>query len=326
MQRPKKRDRELKAPFCLDRMASGACQHPGSLRWTEGGLLFSPGRSHAPLALQFAILFLLSVTVILTLLGAGPTTDAADLFRQGNAAFDRGDYETALSLYRRAEGKIADPGWLAFNEGAALYRLGRYREAEVHYWLSRQDAAGPRLPRVLYDLGNAVFQQAGTRDAALLQRAIGFYEECLSQTEAEPEVLDNARHNLELARALLKNAKARKDDHPSESNPGKRPAEDLQPPKQSNLAGDDSGLDNDAGTGQRPAEGSEHESRGDSKNPKHQPGVGNLPPVPDSDQPVPLNSEDTSAYLKKASERILKERRGHYGKSASRPSQNIKDW
>jgi hypothetical protein len=276
--------------------------------------------------LRFAILFLLFLNVFWLLLGAEPNSDAADLFRQGNIAFDRAEYETALTLYRRAEGRVDDPGWLAFNEGAALYRLGRFREAEIHYWLSRQDATGPRLARVLYDLGNTVFQQAGTRDVALLQRAISYYEECLSQPKADPELLDNARHNLDLARALLKNAKAKKDDHPKESNQGHRPAEDLQPPKQANLAGADSGSDADAGSGDRPSEGPEQENRGDSKNPKRQPGIGNLPPISDSDQPAPLSSEDTSAYLKKAAERILKERRSHYGKSNARPSRNIKDW
>jgi len=294
----------------------------------------SPGRSHAPLAclkfaicnLQFAILFFLCLSLPVFLLGAEATSDGADLLRQGNAAFEREDYENALSLYRRAEGKIDDPGWLAFNEGAALYRLGRYREAEIHYWLSRQDAIGPRLHRVLYDLGNAVLRQAGPRDVALLQRAIGFYEECLTQPDLDPELEHDARHNLALARALLKRAKAGKESRPEESTQGHNHAEDSKPQTQPNLGSSIPGVDDDAGSGQRPSEGSEHDSRGDSKNPKHHPGIGNLPPVPDSDQLVPLNSEDISLYLKKAADRILRERRGYHGKSSSRPSQNVKDW
>src|SRR5262249_34392419 len=127
------------------------------------------------LELQSSVLILSFTTTLL--LAASPFSDAEDLLHQGNTAFARGDYETALGYYRQAEGQIADPGLLAFNEAAALYKLGRYREAEIHYWLARQDAAGERLARVLYDLGNAVFQQASSKDVPLLQRAIGFYEE-----------------------------------------------------------------------------------------------------------------------------------------------------
>jgi len=258
--------------------------------------------------------------------GAEPASDAADFLRQGNEAFERNDYELSLSFYQRAEGKIADPGWLAFNEGAALYKLGRYREAEIQYWLSRQDAAGPRLARILYDLGNAVFRQTGSKDASLLQRAIGSYEECLVQPDADPELLENARHNLALARDLLKKTKAGNQNRPDQPSPSSKQPGDSNPETQPNHAGSNSGLDDDGGAGQRPAEGSDQHDPGHSQKASRQPGIGNLPPVSDSDQLVYLNSKDTSAYLKQAAERILKERRGHYGKSASRPSQNIKDW
>jgi hypothetical protein len=92
------------------------------------------------------------------------------------------------------------------------------------------------------------------------------------------------------------------------------------------LTGVNPGGDDDGGSGQQPSEGSEPEDRTNSKNSRRQPGIGNLPPVPDSDRLVPLNADDTSAYLRKVTERVLKERRSHYGKSASRPSQNVKDW
>jgi hypothetical protein len=276
--------------------------------------------------LRFASFILACLSLSFFLSGAGPASDALDVLRQGNAAFERDEYELSLSLYRRAEGKIADPGWLAFNEGAALYKLGRYREAEIHYWLSRQDAVGPRLARILYDLGNAVFRQAGSKDAALFQRAIGFYEECLSQAKADPELLENARHNLALARELLKKSKAGNQNPPEPSNPGNKQPRDSIPEMQPNHVGSNSGLEDDSGSGRQTTEGSDREEEGNSKKASRQPGIGNLPPVPDSDELVPLNSKDTSAYLKKAAERILKERRGHYGKSGSRPSQNIKDW
>jgi len=260
------------------------------------------------------------------LVAASPSFDSEDLLERGNTAFAKGDYETALGYYRQAEGRNADPGLLAFNEAAALYKLGRYREAETHYWLTRQDATGDRLARVLYDLGNAVFQQAGSRDAPLLQRAVGFYEECLSHTDAEPELLVNAHFNLQLALERLKRAKSAKENPADEPKPGRRPGEESTPDSQPPVIGAEAGLETDAGAGQRAGEGSEKESPTGSQNTRRQGGIGNLPPVPDTDQLVSLTSMDTDAYLKKAAERILSEHRAHYGKSSSRPSQNLKDW
>ncbi len=258
------------------------------------------------------------------LLAASPSSDAEDLLHRGNSAFGQGDYETALGYYRQAEGRIADPGLLAFNESAALYRLGRYREAEIHYWLARQDAAGERLARVLYDLGNAVFQQASSKDVPLLQRAIAFYEECLRHQDADPELLVNAQFNLQLARERLKHAKTEKENPSDGSKPGSKPGDDSTPETPPAAIGAGADLERDAGAGQRAVGGSENETK--SQDAKHQGGIGNLPPVPDSDQLAPLSSFDTSAYLKKAAERILNEHRAHYAKSASRPSQNLKDW
>ena len=123
---------------------------PGNARSS----IFDPQSSISLLCFLFAVL----------VMAASPSSEAEKLLDRGNTAFVKGEYETALSYYRQAEGRITDPGLLAFNEGAALYKLGRYREAEIHYWLTRQEAMGERLARVLYDLGNAVFQQAGSRD------------------------------------------------------------------------------------------------------------------------------------------------------------------
>jgi Ca-activated chloride channel family protein len=292
-------------------------------RSREGSVPVNPRSSILNPQSAMLVLCFVAATFVM---GASPTSDAENLLERGNLAFGRGEYETALGHYRQAEGRIGDPGLLAFNEGAAFYKLGRYREAEIHYGLSRQDAAGDRLTRVLYDLGNAVFQQAGSRDAPLLQRAVAFYEECLSHTDADPELLLNARFNLELARERLKRAKAAKENPSDEAKGGNKPEEDLPSKSQPPEIGAEAGLESDVGPGRRVAEGAGAENATQSQNAKRQGGIGNLPPVPDTDQLVPLTSLDTSAYLRKTAERILREHRAYYGKSASRPSQNLKDW
>src|SRR6516164_1882882 len=96
----------------------------------------------------------------LALVSAAPPEEADRLVRLGNEAFDREDYAAAMVYYTQAEDHITDPGLVAFNKGAALYRLGRFREAELHYLRCREDAAGERRARLLYDLANAILQQA----------------------------------------------------------------------------------------------------------------------------------------------------------------------
>jgi tetratricopeptide (TPR) repeat protein len=285
--------------------------------------------SNSPLTLpnlRPAVFFLFLLSYFTVLAGADSTSSAEEELRQGNAAFDRNDFETALNLYQQAEGKFSDPGLLAFNEGAALYRLGRYREAEIHYWLCRQDAVGQRLVRVLYDLGNAVYRQAGDKDKAIFERAIEFYEECLKNPDTDPELAENARHNLALALAALKKTKGAAPNRPEESSPDNKPTDDRNRQSPPNSTGSSPGTEDDTGSGQQVAHGSEHEDLTKSQKPGRRPGVGNLPPIPDSDQLTPLNLNDTAEYLKQAADRILRERRGHYGKSIFRPAQNIKDW
>src|SRR5260370_19105608 len=127
---------------CCYTRAGGTCERRSVLvskrdvtRLASGGPL--PNLRFAICDLQFAFLFFLSLSLPWFVIGANPAFDAADMLLQGNAAFDREEYETALNFYRQAEGKIADPGWLAFNEGAALYRLGPDHEAQHEYLLSR---------------------------------------------------------------------------------------------------------------------------------------------------------------------------------------------
>src|SRR4051812_48041322 len=59
----------------------------------------------------------------LLVLGAAPDANVERLLREGNAAFDRGDYEQAVEFYSQAEDRATDPGQVAYNKATALYRL-----------------------------------------------------------------------------------------------------------------------------------------------------------------------------------------------------------
>src|SRR5205085_3914789 len=138
---------------------------------------------------------------LLCLLAAGLRLAAADrsaapdeLTRRGNAALGD-DPAAALGWYNRAEERTTDPGLVAFNEAVALYRLGRYREAELHFRRCREDATGERLARLLAGLGNCLVRRSRGSDANLLDQAIGSYEACLAQADLDPSLADDVRHN-----------------------------------------------------------------------------------------------------------------------------------
>jgi hypothetical protein len=79
-----------------------------------------------------------STVAVLVLLAAGsvaaaaPIDDAKRAFSEGKAAFERGDYEAALSHYQRANLILPAPN-LYYNIGATYERLGRYQEAALAF-------------------------------------------------------------------------------------------------------------------------------------------------------------------------------------------------
>src|SRR6478736_5916071 len=96
---------------------------------------------------------LMAAMPAILLLGAAPDTNVERLLRDGNAAFDRSDYEQAVEFYTQAEDRATDPGQVAYNKATALYRLAldekeegtgdpgsRFRKAEDYYRRSAEGA------------------------------------------------------------------------------------------------------------------------------------------------------------------------------------------
>jgi hypothetical protein len=154
---------------------------------------------------------LIGLVIGLILLEAGrrlirPVNEAA---AAGSQAYKAGDYTRAEARFRQAEQTDPDPGRAAHNHAAALYRLGRFNDADKDYDRSAEGTA-LRAARAAYDRGDCVFCEAcaeeGTADPALLERAVQHYEACLQMEGHTPEagsLFDDARHNLELAKLIL---------------------------------------------------------------------------------------------------------------------------
>jgi Ca-activated chloride channel family protein len=274
----------------------------------------------------------------LVLLAAAALPAPLELVRRGNVAFDRGDYAAAVDLYAAAEDPIADPGLVAFNEATALYRLaglpenaGRraslYREAELHYRRCLEDAAGSRRASALYGLGNSLLLESAGGDPEPLREAVRAYEDCLSQDGLAPPLADDARHNLELAKLLWLQAKAAKkdqhEDDPDEDHKPPRPPPGREDDNQPGAAQQMAGTPSPSGDKMRAETQAGQEP---IKTDEQSPGAGNLPPVPDRDELVPMPPEDAAAHLERATAQVLRERHEHQHMTARAPSAGVKDW
>lgn len=271
--------------------------------------------------LQWFFLF----PIALALLSAAAPIDPLDLVRAGNAAFARAEYAQAVDFYSRAEETITDPGLAAFNKAAALYRLGDYPEAENYYLRSLQDASGERKARLLFNLGNAVLRQTRGDDGPLLDRAIGYYEDCLRHAGADANLLDDARYNLQVAQAARR--KAKKNEQGSEnSSPDRLPdrQDDKQQGDRPSRGNEEHGDPEQKGSIRNVEPGAEKDKRHRSR--RFMPGVGNLPLVPDEDKRVSLSVEDALDHLHAAAERIARERKQHRQRSLPPASRNVLDW
>ena len=268
---------------------------------------------------------------------AAPAPDWRTLLRQGDAAYERGDYTAAAALYEQAGDRSTDPGLVSFDLAAAQYRLALAsdadrprlaQEAEQSYRCCIEPDSPRRAP-ALYGLGNALLLKADGRDADALTAAIAAYEQCLAQANLDVELADDARHNLEQARLQLLQiapAGAHPKDEPSTGDgpPKPKPPPDKTPGSPQNPTHDQSGTKVKPDGSGKPAKQEEGMKSVETTAPT--PGEGNLPPVPDRADLPPLSAEDAERHLELAAERIQEDFKAHRRAKAAAPAANVRDW
>ena len=174
---------------------------------------------------------LIGFLIGLALVAAGRRlrTPADDVLAAAAEAARRDDHARAAEAYRRAEALAAAAPAVFHNHAAALYRQGRYADAEELYARSAEGSE-VRAARAAYNRGNCIVSQ-GCPDGEsskpdFLTRAIDQYRACLDQEgRCAPggTLFADARYNLELAKALLNQR------NESEAPPASPPAEDKPP-------------------------------------------------------------------------------------------------
>ena len=271
--------------------------------------------------------------LVLLLLGAGTVVDPEELVRQGNAAFAAQEYAQALQLYAAAETTTLNPGLVAFNQGTALYRLGRFREAQLHFQRCLDEADRERRPAILYNLGNAVLQQAtAANDLALFREAVDAFARCAAQAGVDPDLQLSARHNLELAKLLWLQARIARGDA-KEPEPGDTPNPmPPPPPKTPDLEKTDDGSSPEPGSNPKLEKDNRKQApeKKDDQKPiptdERAPGAGKVPPPVDMKDLQTMSPEDATKNLERAAERIRQERAAYRLRAAPVPARGVPDW
>lgn len=116
------------------------------------------------------------------------------LVRQGNKLYDTKQYSEAEVNYRKALEKNTKLREGQFNLGDALYKQGRFEEAEKQFRMSSQ-AAPDSLSRAhaFHNLGNALLKQKK------FEESIGSYKQALKLNPNDQDT----KYNLEYARKLI---------------------------------------------------------------------------------------------------------------------------
>jgi tetratricopeptide (TPR) repeat protein len=279
---------------------------------THGRQRLQPSRSFA----SFLLMALVSSWSI-------SSVDPCPEIAEGNTAFANATYELALAKYRLAEERATDPGLVAFNEGATLYRLRRYREAAAHFFYSRENAPPARLAESLYNNGNALAQEAGTTSLELMTAAIAAYQECLRQPTRDVKLAANARYNLQIVEARRLKAKS---THEHGTDNEKDQASHTPHNGATSEARTKRFEDADAGeTEQRRADGTAEGLEKKTEN-RTLAGAGHLPLIREQGADSKLSREETLAYLAKIVERVQSEKHEHVSHQNASSPRAGKDW
>jgi tetratricopeptide (TPR) repeat protein len=276
----------------------------------------------------------LTAVGLVALVAAAPqdTRPPDELIRAGNAAVGRGEFDAAEKLYAAAEERTTDPGLVAFNKAAAHFHRREYAAAEQHYTRALDDAAAPaeRRARALYNRGVCLVkrERAGLGE---YRTAIDSFERCLGMAPADPGLVADARHNLELAKLLWAAARAKERKKPLPNEPTDDEPPQPQPPRPDPAydpfdpanGGPDGGPRYAGGTEPLGSASKGGTPRGtDAKTG----GKGNQPVLANADRLPEWTDRQVREYLDRLAGRLAKDRRGTAVLTAPAERPNVKDW
>jgi hypothetical protein len=283
---------------------------------------------------------------VVALIAAAPNARVDDLIRQGNAAVARKDYADAIKHFEQAEPRALDPGLVAYNKGVALYkqamsphqarsdRVEQFRKAEIAYRCAAEGAEDIRRVRAKFGLGNSLVQGRADEVDALLE-AIACYRECLESNLFDEMTTLDVRHNLELAKLLLVQARTKSRDpdrtpKKDDGGDGKKKPEDKPGDKQGDRQepkddGKDVKRDGDK-TEKIDDKGAVKDSKKPTETKKTEAGKGPQNTIFDPTVEKPLTPDAAEKELESAAMAIEKALREKRIRVSSLPNGSVKDW
>jgi len=137
---------------------------------------------------------ILPIILLLATLSFGFAWGAAAKAIKANALFATGKLDEALKAYTDAQLDSPESPELHFDIGNVLYRQGKYKEARTSFQKALASDDVKLQAKAFYNIGNSYFKEGN------LPESIMGYKESLRRVPTDQD----AKHNLELARKLLK--------------------------------------------------------------------------------------------------------------------------
>jgi tetratricopeptide (TPR) repeat protein len=134
--------------------------------------------------------------------GAGP----AKRFKQGNQAYESGDFEKAINAYQAAASEAAESPEIYYNLGNAQYRSGLFDEALASFEIAASMAKDDALrSRCWYNLANCLVKTGEALQEADPQAAVNYCRQAsrIYRTALEyAPALEAAAYNLEMCQRI----------------------------------------------------------------------------------------------------------------------------
>lgn len=161
-----------------------------------------------PVSGRVFVVLLLAACGLLTGSFSTHAVSARKLIQQGNAAYQSGRLEQALSAYDEASVDAPESPEIYYNRGAVYYRQEDYEQARAAFEKAALKSVEPVLEsRARYNLGNCAFREAERQRDSDLQKslesceaAIKHYQDALRRNR----YLTKAAENIEIVRLYMK--------------------------------------------------------------------------------------------------------------------------
>ncbi len=149
------------------------------------------------------------------------------LMNRANKLYEKGEYEKAYELYKKASILAPDNKRIKFNLSDCAYKLNRFREAADGFIRLSQAKDEDLREKSLYNLGNTFMEAKQFKDA------INAYKKALILKPCD----ERAKRNLEIAKIMLKeqDKDKNKDDKDKEDKEEQEKEQQQQQPQQNKI-------------------------------------------------------------------------------------------